>query len=68
MLQATSLGGGGRMKRSRLLSVGRLSIVRGWLNTSSPLAAEIYRPSKRFTLTFPSLPQTVLPELNKQSF
>ena len=44
----------GRMKRSRLLSVGRLSIVRGWLNTSSPLAAEIYRPSKRFTLTFPS--------------
>ena len=36
--------------------MGRLSIVRGRLNTSSPLAAKIYRPSKRFTLTFPSAP------------
>ena len=40
------------MKRSRLPSVGRLSIARGRLNTNSPLAAKIYRPSKRFTLTF----------------
>ena len=68
MLEATSLGGDGRMKRSRLLSVGRLSIVGGRLNTSSPLAAPRFIVPPSVSPSPSPLPPTVLRELNKQSF
>lgn len=69
MLEATSLGGDGRMKRSRLLSVGRLSIVGGRLNTSSPLAAPRFIvPPSVSPSPSPLMPLTVLRELNKQCF